>query len=264
MTALAIILARSGSKGLPRKNVLPVADRPCLLWTFAAALAARQVSRVVLSSDDAEAQRLALDMGIGVVVRPAKLAVDDAAVDEAARHAVAELEAAGEHYEEIVLLYGNVPVRPVGLIDRALQLLRSSGCDSVQSYAPVGKHHPWWTVVVDKEAGQVSPWQGEVLNHGVYRRQDLPAAHIPDGGVIAVRRAALLLEVDGAAGGPHQFLGADRRGVVTGAGEVVDIDSEIDLLVADAILRARGGDGYSGLPAKSPLPYGRGSFGAPA
>ena len=81
------------------------------------------------------------------------------------------------------------------------------------------------------------PWQGETLFHGVHRRQDLPPAHVPDGGVMVVRRDALFAPCES----PHDFLGSKRAGVVTREGEVIDIDSEIDLLVADAVLRGRAG-----------------------
>jgi len=233
MSALALVLARAGSKGLPGKNIRPVAGRPCIAWSIAAARRAELVDRVIVSTDGEEIAGVACACGVEVAMRPAELASDRATVDEAARHAV---RAMGDHApEHVVLLYGNVPVRPEGLIDEALRLLTESGCDSVQSYAPVGKHHPWWTAVVG-ETGAVRPWEGDVLNHGVFRRQDLPPAHVPDGGVIALTRRALMLEVSGVEPGPHAFFGGDRRGVVTAEGAVVDIDTEIDLLVAYAIL----------------------------
>ena len=73
----------------------------------------------------------------------------------------------------------------------------------------------------------------------MHRRQDLPPAFVPDGGVLVVTPQALRLEVPGVAPGPHAFLGARRGGVVTGEGEVIDIDARIDQLVADAVLRER-------------------------
>lgn len=234
MGALAVILARAGSKGVPGKNTAMVGGRPCIAWTIDHAFAARSVGRIAMSTDSAEAQRIGLEMGVDVVARPAALASDTATVDDAARHAVRTI---GSELDPVVILYGNVPVRPAGLIDRAVGLLVETGADSVQSYAPVGKHHPWWTARVDGETGLVLPWDGDVLNHGVYRRQDLPPAHLPDGGVLVVRRRALFLEVPGVARGPHAFFGLDRRGVINGEGEVVDIDAPVDLLVADAILR---------------------------
>ncbi|MEO1130326.1 MAG: acylneuraminate cytidylyltransferase family protein [Planctomycetota bacterium] len=234
MRAVALILARSGSKGVPNKNVRLIAGRPCICWTIDAALQAERIDQVVVSTDGEEIATVAREAGAAVIERPAELATDRASVDDAARHAVQQFDAAPDH---VALLYANVPVRPAGLIDHALHMLETTGADSVQSYTPVGKYHPWWTAVVDEDGGSVRPWEGSVLNHGVFRRQDLPPAHIPDGGVIALTRQSLMLEVPDATPGPHAFFGADRRGVVTGEGQVIDIDAEVDLLVAESILR---------------------------
>jgi N-acylneuraminate cytidylyltransferase len=238
---MAVILARGGSKGVPGKNIAPVAGRPCIAWTIDAARAARGISRIVVSTDGLRIAAIAREMGTELVMRPADLASDTARVDDAARHAVREAERAGHAWSgPLVILYANVPVRPAGLIDRALTMLEESGCDSVQSYAPVGKHHPWWMTRIDAD-GSVRPWEGEVLNHGVYRRQDLPPALVPDGGVIALTRAALLGEIAGVEPGPHAFFGRDRRGVINPEGGVVDIDTPLDLVVADAVLRQQAG-----------------------
>jgi CMP-N,N'-diacetyllegionaminic acid synthase len=243
MDAIAIILARAGSKGVPGKNHAAVGGKPCIAWTIDAARASRTVSRTIVSTDDPGIAAIARGYGAETIDRPADLASDTARVDEAARHAVMALDGRSRLGRAIslssplVLLYANVPVRPSDLIDRAVTMLVESGCDSVQSYAPVGKHHPWWTARLDPASGAVRPWEGDVLNHGVYRRQELPPAHIPDGGVIALTRRALMLEIPGVAPGPHAFFGLDRRGVVNPEGAVVDIDSPLDLLVADALLR---------------------------
>jgi CMP-N,N'-diacetyllegionaminic acid synthase len=237
MSATAVILARRGSKGVPGKNMAPIAGRPCLAWTIDAALAASSVSNVIVSTDWPEAAALAQRMNATVVDRPDSLAGDDASVDAAARHA---LEARGDTMGPVVILYANVPVRPHGLVDRAAELLRLSGADSVQSYAPVGKHHPWWTCRVDAASGRVAPWAGEQLFHGVYRRQSLPPAYIPDGGVMVVSSDALFLRLPAVPAGPHAFLGREthRRAIINEEGAVVDIDSPIDVCVADAVLRA--------------------------
>jgi CMP-N-acetylneuraminic acid synthetase len=229
--AIAIILARAGSKGLPGKNTLPVAGKPCALWTIEAATHSATIGRVVVSSDDAGVLELARAHGCEGVERPAALAHDTATIDDAARHAY---ESIGSPQAPVVILYANVPVRPRSLIDDAVEMLRETGCDSVQSYARIGKHHPWWTVRVGED-GQVRPWEGDVLYHNCFRRQDLPAAMVPDGGVMALTPDALMRRV-GASEGPHCFLGNDRRGVITDEGDVIDIDSRIDLLVADAVL----------------------------
>ncbi len=236
--ALAVVLGRAGSKGVPGKNAMMIAGKPCAQWTIEHALAARTVGTVVLSTDDERLMQLGEKTGIDVVRRPAELAGDGATVDAAARHAVGKWGLGADSI--IVILYANVPVRPAGLIDRAVERMLETGCDSVQSYAPVGKMHPWWTARVESASGRVAPWEGEVLNHGVYRRQDLPPAFVPDGGVLVVTRRALFCEIAGVAPGPHAFFGKDRRGVVNGEGEVVDIDSRIDAVVAEAVLGRAG------------------------
>lgn len=248
--AVAVILARAGSKGLPHKNALLVGGRPCIVWSIDQAKGASRVSTVAVSTDGAALAEIARAEGVPVVVRPADLAGDSATVDAAARHAVEQLESGRgdglarripiSDLDPVVILYGNVPVRPAGLIDRAVEMLVRTGCDSVQSYAAVGKHHPWWTARLDPANGSVRAWEGDVLNHGVFRRQDLPPAYIPDGGIIVVTRRALFCEIDGVPDGPHRFFGHDRRGVLNREGAVVDIDTRIDLLVADAVLREQG------------------------
>lgn len=261
MLSTVVILARAGSKGLPGKNMLPLAGKPCAQWTIEHALQQPGVGVVAVSTDDARLLALtrALDaeraLGASMprllaIQRPPELAGDTVTIDAAARHAVRALE--HEHAglrspdHPIAILYANVPVRPDDLTARVLRTLVEQDFDSVQSYAPVGKYHPWWTARLDDTTGRVRPWEGEVLNHGVYRRQDLPPAYIPDGGVIAVRRAALMLELGASASvadGPHAFLGRENRrgGIVSGprGDEVVDIDSRIDLLVAQAMLNER-------------------------
>ncbi|MFG0305940.1 MAG: cytidylyltransferase domain-containing protein [Phycisphaerales bacterium JB040] len=239
MTATAIILARAGSKGLPGKNTAPLAGRPCLEWSVLDAQAAVSVSRVAVSSDDPRALELAEAGGAIPIRRPPDLASDTATVDAAARHAHIAL---GEPEGPVLILYANVPLRPTGLLDRAVAKLTETGAHSVQSYAPVGKHHPWWTARLDETSGAVTPWEGEVLNHGVYRRQELPPAYVPDAGVIAVTPDALHLRLElpeEVACSPHAFFGTSRVGIVTGEGEVIDIDSALDAMVAEASLTRR-------------------------
>ncbi|MEM8782947.1 MAG: acylneuraminate cytidylyltransferase family protein [Planctomycetota bacterium] len=230
MPTLAIILARAGSQGLPRKNALPLAGRTVLDWTLDHAAAARRIDRVVLSTDGEELKSLATFRGIETVHRPHVLADATATVDAAARHAVRTVDPDGD-YDAVVILYGNVPVRPADLADRAVAKLRETGCDSVQSVCPVGKHHPYW---MKELAGDTEDRMVQHVPNRVYRRQDLPPLYELDGGVIVVSRECLFVTHPDE---PHAFLGVDRRAIVTQPGEVVDIDEAFDLDVAEAILQ---------------------------
>ncbi|MDZ4829969.1 MAG: acylneuraminate cytidylyltransferase family protein [Phycisphaerae bacterium] len=225
---LAVIIGRAGSKGLPGKNARILAGRPMVCHTVEHALAATSVDRVIVSTDGEEIAAAARAMGVEVSMRPAHLSDDRATVDSAVRHAV---ETCGSLAEIVVILYANVPIRPDGIVDRAIATLRSTGSDSVQSYERPGKYHPFWMVTLGA-AGEVRQWQ----SNAVYRRQDLPPCHMPDGGVIVVRRASLFNVVEGQ---PHAFLGSDRRGIENPHGAVVDVDTMLDFTVAEAMLAQR-------------------------
>jgi N-acylneuraminate cytidylyltransferase len=227
---LAVVIGRAGSRGLPGKNAMPLLGRPLVCYSIDEALDAATVDRVVVSTDGAEIARAARDMGVEVVDRPAALAGDTATVASAVTHAVHAID---ERPDIVVVLYANVPVRPAGLVDRAVRTLRETGADSVQSYADVGKHHPYWMVTLDDE-GRVAPHHPNTID----RRQDLPPLRLPDGGVIAVTTESLL---DADPAEPHAFLGRDRRGIETPHGAVIDVDTEADLRVAESRLRATAG-----------------------
>jgi len=225
---LAVVIGRAGSKGLPRKNALEVAGVPMIAHTIRFALASRRIERVIVSTDGDEIARIARSEGVDVHMRPEQLSNDSATVDSAVRHAV---DASASSAGIIVILYGNVPVRPADLADRAIARLVETGADSVQSYYRVGKTHPFWMSRLD-ESGKVT----QFVENRIYRRQELPPLFMPDGGVIAVRRASLF---DVCEGEPHRFFGNDRRGVETREGDVIDIDTALDMAVAEAILLAR-------------------------
>ena len=230
MRTLCVILGRAGSKGLPGKNVMMIAGRPMIAWTIDHAKAAKRVDQIVVSTDGEEIAQVAGDCGVEVVMRPAELASDTATVDAAVRHAVEQIEDRRSKIEHVVILYANVPVRPAGLIDRAIEKLESTGCDSVQSVCAVGKMHPYWQKVLTGTDGDViEPF----IKNAVYRRQDLPPVYQLDGGIIAVRRGSLFTVRDGE---PHAFLGSDRRAIVTPSGGVVDIDDAKDVAAAAAML----------------------------
>jgi CMP-N,N'-diacetyllegionaminic acid synthase len=227
--AVAVIIGRAGSKGLPGKNALrlPFTNRPSVCYSIEHAQEASTVHRILVSTDGHQIAAAASEMDIEVVRRPSELASDTATVDSAVRHAINEIEES-DPIAVVVILYANVPVRPAGLIDRAVHKLLETGADSVQSYCNVGKYHPYWMAKLDED-GVVSP----NISNTVFRRQDLPPLYIPDGGVIAVTRKSLFTVNPSE---PHAFLGKDRRGILTSPGEVVDIDSMIDAQVAGAIL----------------------------
>ena len=186
---LGVIFARAGSKGLPGKCVRDLLGRPVIAYTFDHAAASRLLTDVVLTTDSEPAKVLARAAGITVIDRPANLATDTATVDSAARHAVLAWERDhGATTDVIVLLYGNIPVRSAGLIDRAIGQLVGSGADSVRSVAPVSKQHPDWLHRLDGDR------MTQFRPNSIYRRQDLDPLYYHDGAVAAVTRDVTVAE----------------------------------------------------------------------
>jgi len=232
MLTVAVILARAGSKGLPDKCVLPLCGRPVIAYTIDHARQARLVDDVVLTTDSARAREIGRQMAIRVLTRPPELASDTAPVDQAVRHAVLWFESTtGRLVDAVVILYGNIPVRAPGAIDRCIEHLAATGCDSVRTVAPVSKQHPDWLHRLDADR------MAQYRPNNIHRRQDLEPLYYHDGAVIAVTRRSLF--ADQTASDPHAFLGQDRRAVVQREEDSVDIDSKADFYRAEALLRDR-------------------------
>jgi CMP-N,N'-diacetyllegionaminic acid synthase len=236
---LAVIMARGGSVGLPGKSLRPLLGRPVLNYTLDHAKESQLLTRTVVSSDDSAILALAQSAGFKILERPAELATATSATDPVLRHAVRSLYPLNPQSSvlgtplphAVVMLYGNIPLRANRMIDRAIQMLLDTHADSVQTVAPVGKFHPYW--MFDRSGnGQI---QKHVPNT-VFRRQDLPPLYSPTGAVY-VMKTQVLMDAENS-DDPHAFLGSDRRGLLVAPEDSVDIDTEKDLYLAEAMLRA--------------------------
>uniref|UniRef100_UPI00249BA955 acylneuraminate cytidylyltransferase family protein n=1 Tax=Pseudomonas sp. PS02285 TaxID=2991441 RepID=UPI00249BA955 len=118
---VAIIPARGGSKGVPRKNVLPVAGIPLVARAVRAALAAG-IQHVYVSTDDSEIAAVARAAGGDVVERPAEIAGDTASSESAVIHAIDSIEGAGVPVKTVVFLQATSPFIPSEGIAEAVQL----------------------------------------------------------------------------------------------------------------------------------------------
>lgn len=144
MEILAIIPARGGSKGIPRKNIRPLAEHPLLTWTIAASLNAAQITRTVVSTDDEEIRTTALSYGAEVpLLRPAELSNDGAQTESALLHVLTTLKEK-ENYipDAVVLLQPTSPIRFQGTIDAAITAFINGKFDAVLSVFE-GHHFHW-------------------------------------------------------------------------------------------------------------------------
>lgn len=230
MNVLGVILARAGSQGLANKHLIPLLGQPVISYTFEHARAAHRLTRVVVSSDCPQVLNLARAAGFETIQRPLELATSEAAVQAVLLHAMEQVEQGGAFKADaIVTLYGNVPLRPAGVIDRAVAMLFDTACDSVRSFVPVGKWHPNWMARLEDD--RVKP----LARGSIHRRQDLAPVFLHDGAVVACTRKSLLRGKKKPED-PHAFFGVDRRAVRTEPGQTVEVDQLTDLCLAEAIL----------------------------
>lgn len=225
-SVMAVIPARGGSKGIPRKNLVAVAGRPLIAWSVDAGLAANLVDRVVVSTDDEAIAALASDCGAEVpFLRPVHLAADDTADLPVFQHLLEQLSPA-ERPDVVVHLRPTSPVRPPGLIDAAVELLLSEpSADSVRSVSPVQKSpYKMWLV----EDGYLEPvcgtWEDELFNQP---RQQLPDAWQHDGVIDVVRVSTIT---------SGSMCGRRVLAFRTPPGVAVDIDTPDDLDTAGGML----------------------------
>lgn len=225
MNVLGVIPARGGSKGIPRKNLAPLAGKPLLAWTAETALAAG-LARVVLSTDDEEIASVGRRLGLETPFRrPARLATDTATTLEVVEHALRHV--AGE-YDAILILQPTNPLRTVGDVHDAIALMDASRANSVISVVDVREAHPWRMLQLDDQA-KVS-WPGPpVLTWTL--RQYLPPYYLRDGGIYLTQPRWLLRE--------GKLLGPRTYAIQIPPERSVRIDGPLDLDWAEFLIRQK-------------------------
>jgi N-acylneuraminate cytidylyltransferase len=192
---LAVIPARGGSKGIPRKNIRDFAGYPLIAYSIAAALHAESVTRVIVSTDDAEIAEIARQFGAEVpFMRPADLAEDNTTDLPVFKHALSWLVENENYQPDLVMqLRPTSPVRPVGLLDEAVALLLDHPeADSVRGVVPAGQNpHKMWQV---GENGQMQPLLSVEGIAEPYNapRQQLPPVYWQTGHIDVIRPEVIL------------------------------------------------------------------------
>jgi CMP-N,N'-diacetyllegionaminic acid synthase len=241
---LALIPARGGSKGIPRKNVLPIAGKPLVAWSIGQALAASRVERVVVSTDDPEIASIAAQWGAEVpFLRPAEHAQDSSPDIDVVRHAL-EFLAREELYEPelVVHLRPTGPVRRVDDIDAAVDLLASrSDADALRSVSLAGQTpYKMWRLLDD---GTMDPLLRvpELPDCQSQPRQLLPRVYWQNGYVDVVRPRAVL---------EKQSMWGDRVVPFVVDREIFELDHPEDVARVEAALRRLDADAFE--PATTP------------
>ena len=229
LTVLGLIPARGGSKGVPGKNVRPLAGHTLLEYTARAARESGVLDRVILSTDSAEIADAGRRAGLEVpFMRPATLAADDTPMVPVIEHALAVVSRSGWSPDIVVLLQPTSPLRRPDHIRDAIAMLRDTGADSVVTVVEVPRHlSPDYVMRI--EGGRLTPFLPDGAR--VTRRQDARAAYSRDGTVYAFRRATI--ERTGS------IYGEDCRPLLIDACDSLSIDSPEDWDEAERLLARR-------------------------
>lgn len=223
-SVLAVIPARGGSKGIPGKNIVDLAGKPLLAWTIEAAKKSRYIDRVILSSDDDEIIAVAKRWGCEVPFkRPARLAQDDTPGVDPVLHALEELSG----YDYVVLLQPTSPLRAVEDIDGCIAECDSKGAKCCVSVTEPDKS-PYWMFTIGAGGRLVPVVKTETV---AVRRQDLPTVYALNGAVYVADSKWLQKS--------RSFLTEATVAYPMARKNSVDIDNQIDLYLADLLLRQR-------------------------
>lgn len=223
--ALAIIPARAGSKGLPRKNIRTIAGEPLIYWSIRAAIESQCFEEVVVTSDCGQCCELARDLGVSVVSRPKQLAKDVTPMSDVVSHALEVVKPSTFKY--FTLLQPTSPLRDDRDIAAAMSKLEDSGAIGCVSVTQI-----------DNTCLKAFVAEGELLSavrveFSELRRQDLPRVYKPNGAIYALRIQDFLSS--------QKFIGPGSIFYEMAMDNSIDIDTLSDFELAEKALRRRMG-----------------------
>ena len=223
---IAIIPARGGSKGLPGKNIMPLNGKPLIAYAVEAGLKSKYIDRVIVSTEDEEIARIAVQYGAELpFMRPAELATDTAMAVDNYIYTIGRLEKeSGKPIDAFVVLQPTSPLRIAEDIDGAVELFMQKDADSVVSYCQ--EDHPiTWHKYLDEEGRFVNLFEVSLKN-----RQDFRVSYYPNGAVY-VFKTAIIRE--------RKYFTDKSYAYVMPKSRSVDIDTIDDLEYAEFLLRRR-------------------------
>ena len=221
---LAIIPARGGSKGIPRKNVREFLGKPLIAWTIEAALNANCVNTVAVSSDDQEILDISSKFGADItLMRPDEISQDDSTRNQVVVHALSQIK----NFEYVIVLQPTSPLRNSQHIDQAFSLLLKASSNACVSVAP---HHPppEWTYTLSQN-NELVPLSGHSFKP---LRQEIPQYYSLNGAIYIMNVDKFLNSSE-----TDPFLATQSFAYVMPSEVSIDIDTENDWFIAEQLMR---------------------------
>jgi len=227
---LGIVPARKGSKRVPGKNTRLLAGKPLCQWVIEAALGSKKLSRVIVSSDDEKVLDDARRFGDHLpLVRPPELATDTSPSVDYVFHALKELEARGEGpFDAVAIMPSSSPFTEARDVDATIELFETTGWETAVSVMQVDHAiHPIKMKVM--QGDRLIPYLEE--ENGRMAAHELPKIFVRNCSVYVSKRSVYF--------DYKSIVGRDMRGYVMPAERSVDINVEMDLLVAELLMQRR-------------------------
>lgn len=222
---IAIIPARGGSKGVPKKNIRMLGGKPLIHWTIEAAMKASCIDRVILSTDDHEIAEICKPTGIEIpFMRPTELAQDDSlAIDNYIYTMDRLVKEYKYNHDEFTVLLPTVPFRNTYDIDTSISLFYEKNATTVISCTELS-HPVDWVFYLDDE-GKMEKDNSTDDSQKLVNRQSLEMAYIPNGGVYVFKYSALKNQKSYYSGDTFTHIMPQERSI--------DIDTEHDFKFAE-------------------------------
>lgn len=230
MKILAIIPVRGGSKGVPGKNIKLLGGKPLLAYTSELALQSKQLTEVMVSTEDEPIGELAKSLGVQVpFMRPMALAQDDTPTIDVLIHALEWYKNQTIFFDAVCLLQVTSPIRTLDFLDKAIEKFMASDCDSLVSVQKVPhEYNPHWTFEVNAEGNlKIATGEAEIIP----RRQELPTAYHRDGSVYITKTDVLLKE--------HSLYGKNTAFIESDPDFYLNIDTMEDWEKAEAMIQKK-------------------------
>jgi N-acylneuraminate cytidylyltransferase/CMP-N,N'-diacetyllegionaminic acid synthase len=225
---LALIPARGGSKGLPRKNIVPLLGKPLIAWTIEEALSSKYLDGVIVSTEDEEIARIARKYGAETPFkRPKQLARDSSKGIDVVLHAIDWFKKKGNRYDLLMLLQPTSPLRTVEDIDGSVEYFFTKQGNVVVSVCEA-EHSPLWTNTLPDDMCMKNFIN---LKFGGLNRQELPKYYRLNGAIYLSFCDHLQRE--------KSFFGKGTSAYIMPKEKSVDIDGNFDFNLAEFILSRR-------------------------
>lgn len=180
---LAIIPARGGSKGLPKKNILDLLSKPLIVWSIDAALNSKYITKTLVSSDNDEILSISKKYGSSTIKRPDILATDTASSESAVLDALKKLKEDSEEYDYLILLQPTSPLRDAKDIDEAFEIFFNSDATALISVCETD--NKILKAFKKNDSGYIDGISNN--DYPFARRQDLPKTYMSNGAIYIIK-----------------------------------------------------------------------------